>query len=66
MLDVNIFNMLVLLYEVNLYNQFVPFCKVSKNIKNITRNSKISYSKFKLPIISNREGFFTGFGYDRR
>ena len=57
--------MLVLLYEVRQYNQFIPFCKVSKNLRNLARNAKISYAKFNLPILSNREGFFVGYGYDR-
>lgn len=51
--------------EINLYPKFTPFMVYSKEEKRIARNSKIGHSINEFPILSTREAFFQGIGYNR-
>lgn len=63
--DLEVFNLLTMIYETGLFKNWVPFCGESKDIKNIGVAAKVAYIKFNLPFISDREGYFYGQGVDR-
>lgn len=44
---------------------FMPFMEKSKEVKEVSRNCKIGHIVNDFPIISKREAFFQGLGYDR-
>ena len=51
--------------QIDLFHKFVPFMEFSKEEKTLGRNSKIGHCINNFPIISKREVFFLGVGYDR-
>ena len=53
------------LTEMSLYQKFLPFNELSRHEKNFSRNCKIGYSVNNYPILSKREVYFQGIGYDR-
>lgn len=53
------------LTEVDLFYKFVPFMKSSKELKVCARNAKIGHCINDFPLLSKREAFFFGIGYDR-
>jgi hypothetical protein len=61
-LDVSVFNMLSLVYESELYNTWVPFCKLSYTIKQVSRCRKIVYNQFSPPFIDDRDLCIYGYG----
>lgn len=61
-LDVSVFNMLSLIYESELYNTWVPFCKLSYSVKRISRFRKIVFQQFSPPFIDDRETCLYGYG----
>lgn len=54
-IDIPLFNICALVYEVELFNHFVPFCKRTLTVKKIAKAHKVAYLAVDLPIISNRE-----------
>lgn len=64
-LNVPIKNACALIYEIDLYNIWIPFCKTSKTIKKVNKGHKIAYIMCHLPIISNREAYIRGYAIDR-
>jgi len=64
-LDISIFNLCALIYEIELFKNWVPFCDKSYTIKKIKRAEKVVYLKLGLPILSDREAYMDGFGVDR-
>ena len=66
MIPCPIYNLLVLLYELDLYHNFVPFCSESKELEKLGRTFKLGYLKFNIgPFFLKREAIITGFGWDR-
>jgi len=64
--DVPLFNMLALIYEMEGYSSWMPFCKEAKEIKKMSRASKACYIKASLPPpVSDREAYAYGIGFDR-
>lgn len=63
--DISIKTLISLVYEVELYTKWMPFCKEGNMLKKIDRSTKVAHLKFNLPIISNREVFLWGAGIDR-
>lgn len=49
----------------DLYNNYVPFVKVSRQEREVARNSRIGYTQMHFPILTVREAFFEGIGYNR-
>ena len=49
----------------DLYKHFMPFMKVSRQEKIVARNCRIGYTENHIPILSVREAFFQGIGYNR-
>ena len=45
--------------------KFMPFMTESKTEKILGRNNRIGYSLNDFPLLTNREAFFQGIGYDR-
>ena len=64
-LELNVFNLASMVYEVDLFPEWVPFCHESSTIKTIPQASKIVKICFDLPFISRRECFIYGQGIDR-
>ena len=60
-----IFNLISLIYEIELFKNWVPFCSTSSTLKKVKRAEKVVYIKLALPILSDREAFLDGFGVDR-
>lgn len=63
--DVEVFNLIAMIYETGLFSNWVPMCSESKDIKSVGIAAKVAYIKFNLPFISDREGYFYGQGIDR-
>lgn len=61
-LDVPVFNMLSLIYESELYNTWVPFCRLSYTVKQISRCRKIVFQQLNPPFIDDRETCLYGYG----
>ncbi len=49
----------------DLYEDFIPFNKVSRQEKIFSRNCRIGYNLNNYPFIAKREAFFQGIGYNR-
>jgi len=65
-MDVPLQNLLALIYELDLYNQWLPFMKVTTELKAINKGVKISYMRLNIPPpLSDRETLIIGFGADR-
>ena len=65
LLEIDVFNLASMIYEVDLFPEWVPFCNECENIKTIPVASKIVKISFSVPIISKREAFLYGQGVDR-
>ncbi|CAK76300.1 unnamed protein product (macronuclear) [Paramecium tetraurelia] len=60
-----IINACALIYQTELFNNWVPFCKVSKGLKTPGLGHKICYIMMDLPVLSNREAYIRGYGVDK-
>jgi hypothetical protein len=49
----------------DLYKKFIPFMEVSRLEKVVSRNCRVGYSLSNLPLLTRREAFFQGMGYNR-
>jgi hypothetical protein len=63
-LDVPIFNLLALIYEIDLYNTWMPFCSEAGIIASLSPTRRVMYQKFSLPVISDRECVLVGSGFN--
>jgi hypothetical protein len=64
-LDIPLINVLTLLYEIDLYNEWIPFLTKSDMLSNVHRASKVVYIKASLPPpLADRDAFLYGFGVD--
>lgn len=64
-LDIPLLNVLALLYEIDLYSEWVPFLTQSEQLKSIHRASKVVYIKTSLPPpLADRDAFLYGIGVD--
>ncbi len=45
--------------------EFVPFVAQSDMIKRLNKNSWAGYAKMNLPVITDRETYYYGEGFDR-
>lgn len=61
-IEVPIFNFIALMYESDLYHTWVPFCKRSSTVANITRSRKIVAQEFHVPLIATRQTCLYGYG----
>ncbi|KAL4466538.1 hypothetical protein ABPG72_010589 [Tetrahymena utriculariae] len=64
-LDIPWFNLVALVYEIDLFKNWFPFCKHAYTIKKPKKGEKIGYFEMNLPFISNREAYIQGVGIDR-
>ncbi|CAG9326512.1 unnamed protein product [Blepharisma stoltei] len=62
--EVPVFNILTLIYEHDLYPLWIPFCKKSSLIKQLSRARKILAQDFNVSKIARRETCLYGFGAD--
>ena len=56
--EVNGANLVSMVYEEDLYTEWVPFCCESKIIKEVSPKHKLVFVKFGFPYISTREIVF--------
>lgn len=61
-IDVPIFNFITLMHESDLYHTWLPFCKKSKTVANLSRTHKISWQEYHVPLIATRQTCLHGFG----
>ena len=54
-----------LVNETDLYPKYVPFCKKTILIKELSRSIRVCASHMLFPIIADRETIFVGEGIDR-
>lgn len=64
-LDISIVNLLSLIYEVEFYNKWFPFCKTSNCLIQPGKARKLVYLVNAIPIISDRDFLIYGFGVNR-
>mmetsp|Transcript_14676 Transcript_14676/g.1330 ORF Transcript_14676/g.1330 Transcript_14676/m.1330 type:complete len:83 (-) Transcript_14676:494-742(-) len=64
-MNVPVINLIAMVYEVELYKKWFPFCKATTCIGNPTNHSKINYLRISPPLLSDREMYMTGFGVDK-
>jgi hypothetical protein len=65
-MDVPLENLLALIYELDLYNLWLPFMKTTTELKIVNKGCKISYMRLNIPPpLSDRETLIMGFGADR-
>eukprot|EP01017_Pseudomicrothorax_dubius_P020382 TRINITY_DN22253_c0_g1_i1.p1 TRINITY_DN22253_c0_g1~~TRINITY_DN22253_c0_g1_i1.p1 ORF type:complete len:285 (+),score=47.52 TRINITY_DN22253_c0_g1_i1:64-918(+) len=65
-LDINIFNLFVLVYEADLYKSFMPFVEESQTIQKVDKTSKVVYTHVRAPYpVKDRITCMVGFGINR-
>ncbi|KAL4476819.1 hypothetical protein ABPG72_010656 [Tetrahymena utriculariae] len=64
-MEMNIKVLISIVYEIELYQMWFPFCKVGKNMKTVDKACKVVYLKMDIPFISDREAFVHGIGVNR-
>ncbi|EWS71382.1 START-2 domain protein, putative (macronuclear) [Tetrahymena thermophila SB210] len=64
-MEMNIKVLISIVYEIELYQMWFPFCKVGKNLKTVDKACKVVYLKMDVPFISDREVFIHGIGVNR-
>ncbi|KRX05742.1 hypothetical protein PPERSA_09882 [Pseudocohnilembus persalinus] len=64
-MKVNLKNLVSIIYEVDHYKNWFPFCNKTKDLGTPTIFQKMTYLKVSPPIISDREVYCTGWGVDR-
>ena len=61
----NIENLCVVIYQLNNYDKWCPFCNKGQDIREVTPLEKLCYLTLKIPFISTRYAYFYGLGIDR-
>ncbi len=64
-IEVNIIDLVSIIYEIENYKKWCPFTKISENINQIGKAKKIAYFIVNIPIITNRDFLIYGFGINR-
>lgn len=64
-IEINLINFLSIIYEVNYYKKWYPFCSVSETLFQPGKAKKCVYMVVEIPIISNRDFLVYGFGVNR-
>jgi hypothetical protein len=66
-LKANLKNLLCVAYLIKLYNQCLPFCKESIDIREVSRVQKVGFIRLSIPVpfIKDRSTLLMGIGIDR-
>lgn len=64
-LTMDIENICVMIYQVNQFNTWVPFCDKAVDLKEVAPIEKIYFLRFNIPFLSKRYAYFYGLGIDR-
>ena len=64
-MNVPIKKMIALANESDHMSKYVPFVEYAKTVNQFTKARKMCYSKVSLPVISDRDLYFYGEGFDR-
>jgi hypothetical protein len=64
-IEVNLLHLVSIIYEVNYYCKWYPFCKVSTTVNQPGKAKKCVYMIVEIPIIKDRDFFVYGFGINR-
>ena len=62
---ISVTKMIALINEAELISLYVPFLKKADNLKKMDKATKICYSLLNFPVISDREVYYYGEGFDR-
>ena len=62
--EVPIFNFISLVYETELYPDWVPFCRSCKMVERVSRSKKIIFSEFDVVKVAKRAVCLVGYGYN--
>lgn len=64
-IEVNLLNLVSIIYEVNYYSKWYPFCHVSETLNQPGKAKKCVYMMVEIPVIKNRDFLVYGFGVNR-
>lgn len=64
-MEMSIKVLISIVYEIELYSLWFPFCKIGQNLKTIDKACKVVYLKMDVPFISDREVYIHGLGVNR-
>ena len=64
-MEIPLENLLTVIFEIDLFNNWVPFCKESSTIKIISKTEKVAYFNMSLPLFSTRESYLRGMGINK-
>ena len=64
-IEVNLIHLLSLIYEVNYYKKWYPYCHISETLNQPGKAKKCVYMIVEIPIIKNRDFLVYGFGINR-
>lgn len=64
-MEAHIESLCIMMYQVDLFSQWVPFCKHSENLRDLTPLEKACFLSFKIPFLTERYAFFYGVGINR-
>jgi hypothetical protein len=56
---------LAIVSEIDFQKEWVPFVYMAEELKRMARNRKAGYTKTYVPLLTDRECYFTAVGYDR-
>ena len=63
--EVSLLNLVSIIYEVNYYNKWYPFCHISQTVNQPGKAKKCVYMVVEIPIIKDRDFLVYGFGINR-
>lgn len=63
-IEVPIFNFISLVYETDLYPDWVPFCRTCRTVERVSKSKKIIFSEFDVVKIAKRAICLVGYGYN--
>ena len=64
-MDIPLENLITVIYEIDLFKNWVPFCDESKTIKKINKAEKVAYFSVSMPLFATRESYLRGMGVNR-
>jgi hypothetical protein len=64
LVDIEVKQLVSIMYEIELYTEWFPFCRQARLLKPINRCAKAAYLRMNLPMVTDREVYLLGFGVD--
>lgn len=63
-IEVPLFNFISLIYETDLYPDWIPFCKTCKMIERVSKSKKIIFTEFDVAKVAKRSACLVGYGFN--